>query len=576
MTYRVVTAILTARTAVHIGSGEGNDVTDALVRRDADGQPFIPGTAIAGALRTLLTRLAPRLGEKTCKVLSEENGERRKSCECAVCRLFGDINPSDEEDSTSVASRLLVFNAHPVDASPSILIRDGVGIDRVSGTAAKAGAVKFDLEVLPAEARFELRMELRDTTPEDESLLAAGLVEWEDGRLWLGGRVARGLGAFKLDNLQFKTFGLDTPEQVLAFLKSDKPWQLAQPVDGWLQDRLALINIVLPDEKQQALARGWLLLTGMLQAEGMLLTDNTLAAGASGFDHAPLLARLGDWQKPVLSGAGIRGVLRSHAERLARTLATLQAAGKDDFLRRCPACDPNVRDSDKERRLRLESCDSLLKKAGVTAGAEVGTGSLCLACRLFGSPRSGSRLIVEDAPYQPTGGQPEPVFKMVDFLAIDRFTGGGAEGAKFDALALWRPAFTLRLHLENPEPWELGWLWLVFRDLSEGWLSMGFGGARGFGRVKLTTWTAAFGYLLPEDAPPGLTQLGLASSKRGVYTSVPVTSATEGWSSLIQAWVNDFHEKMHQFQRPEQIRLTEDSYFDRVDQFYQVMKGGGS
>ncbi len=575
MMYRVITAILTARTAVHIGSGEGNDVTDALVRRDAEGQPFISGTAIAGALRTLLTRLAPRLGQESCKALSERKEDRRKSCDCAVCRLFGDINPGDEEGSTSAASRLLVFNAHPADASSRPLIRDGVGIDRVTGTAARAGAVKFDLEVLPAGAKFELRMELRDATQEDELLLAAGLAEWVAGRLWLGGRVARGLGAFKLDNLQFKTFCLDTPEQVLAFLKSDEPWQHAEAVDGWLEKQLSSIEkYPAENSKSQPVARGWLSLAGTLQAESVLLTNDTLASGASGFDHAPLLAQWGDWQKPVLSGAGIRGVLRSHAERLARTLATLQAAGKEDFLRRCPACDPNVRDSDKETKLPLESCDSLLKKAGVAASAEVSADSLCLACRLFGSPRFGSRLIVEDAPYQPTEKQSRPVFKMLDFLAIDRFTGGGAEGAKLDALALWRPTFTLRLHLENSEPWELGWLWFVLRDLSEGWLSVGFGGAKGFGRVKLTSWTATFGYLLPEDAPPGLTQLGLASQKSGVYTTVSVTSATDGWLSLVQEWVNAFHKTMQQFQRPDQIELTEDSYFGRVDQFYRVMKGG--
>ncbi len=574
MTYKVITATLTARTAVHIGSGEGNDLTDALVRRGADGQPFIPGTAIAGVLRALLTRLAPRLGENCCVVLAETSAERNKSCSCAVCRLFGDVNPTDEEGSTSSASRLLVFNARPSGTLPCLLIRDGVGIDRVTGAAARAGAVKFDLEVLPAGATFELRMELRDSGLEDERLLAAGLAEWKAGRLWLGGRVARGLGAFDLHNLQFKTLSLDTPAQILAFLKDDKPWQQAQPVDGWLRERLNSISFAPADGKPEAVARGWLSLAGTLQAEGALLTNDTLAAGASGFDHAPLLVRWGEWKSPVLTGAGLRGVLRSHAERLARTLVTLQATGKEDFLRCCPACDPNVRDNDKERKQPLESCDSLLKKANIPGNDEDIAGSLCLACRLFGSPRLGSRLIVEDAPYQPTEKQSRPVLKILDFLAIDRFTGGGVEGAKFDALALWRPAFVLRLHLENPEPWELGWLWLVLRDLSEGWLTVGFGGAKGFGRVKLTDWTVTFGHLLPEDAPPGLTQLGLATKESGVYTTVTVTSATGGWSSLVQKWVNAFHETVKQFQRPEQIELTEDSYFGRVDELYPVMKGG--
>jgi hypothetical protein len=97
---------------------------------------------------------------------------------------------------------------------------------------------------------------------------------------------------------------------------------------------------------------------------------------------------------------------------------------------------------------------------------------------------------VEDAPYKSTDDQTKPIFKMLDFLAIDRFTGGAADEFKFDALALWRPAFALRIFLDNPTPWELGWLWLVIRDLSEGWLNVGFGSAKGFGRAKFANWDA--------------------------------------------------------------------------------------
>lgn len=583
MAYKVITAILAARTAIHIGSGESNDLTDAMVRRDAEGRPLIPGTAIAGALRALLTRLAPRLKGELCAVLSEKQEDRKKSCNCAVCRLFGDVNPSDAEGCTSAASQLLVFNARPIDAPPYFLIRDGVGVDRVTGTAAKAGAVKFDLEVVPPGATFELRMELRNASQEDEQLLAAGLAEWADGRLWLGGRVARGLGAFELYNLQFKILSLDTPEQVLGFLKDDEPWQQAQTVDGWLKKQLNSISFFSTNDKPETVTHGWFSLTGTLQAEGVLLTNDTLVAGASGFDHAPLLAQWGDWGKPILTGAGLRGVLRSHAERLARTLAIYNTSGKDDFLRRCPACNPNARDNDKNRHLPLESCDSLIKKNQESQHPQQrqetadSTDLLCLACRLFGSPRLGSRLIVEDALYKVTSEQSKPVFKMMDFLAIDRFTGGGVEGEKFDALALWQPAFALRMHLENPKSWELGWLWLVLRDLAEGWLTVGFGGAKGFGRVKLIDWTATFGYLLTEDALPGVKELCLELQKSGLYNTVKISSSLNCWPNLAQKWVDAFRQQVECFLRSKELTLFEDSYFghpERLEQLYPVERGG--
>jgi len=571
MKYQVVTATLAARTAIHIGSGEGSDLTDALVRRDADKQPFIPGTAIAGALRSLLTRLAPRLNAIPCAVLADED-KRKKSCNCDVCHLLGDVNPTDEDGALSEASKLLVFNARPSKKLPLSMIRDGVGIDRTTGVAARADAVKFDLEVLPAGAVFELRMELRDTSQKDKSLLAAGLAEWKAGRFWLGGRVARGLGAFILSNVQFKTLNLDNATQVLAFLGDDRPWEQALKVDGWLEEKLDSIRSYSSAKGQpEAVARGWLSITGTLQAEGPLLTNDPSASGLSGFDHAPLLAYWGNWQQPVLTGAGLRGVIRSHAEKLGRTLATQQYENKDDFLHHCPACDPNVRDDDEKKRLPLESCDSLLKKSHISRDEEV---SLCLACSLFGSTRRGSRLFVEDAPYQATGKQSCPIFKMLDFLAIDRFTGGGADGLKFDALAMWKPAFALRLFLDNPEPWELGWLWLVLRDLIEGWLTVGFGSAKGFGQVKLTDWTATFGYIQPEDAPLGTTQLGLATQKSGIYTTVQIQEGTERWQEIMQGWMNAFHEKVNNFERPDSIRLDEDSYFDNLEELYPLVKGG--
>ncbi len=573
MKYQVITATLTARTAIHIGSGQGNDLTDALVQRDAQGLPFIPGTAIAGSLRSTLTRLAPRLQADPCVILSEDKTDRQKTCNCEVCHLFGNVNPSDDDSIISEASKLLVFNARPSGERPLPMIRDGVGIDRMTGAAARAGAVKFDMEILPAGVTFELRMELRDSNSKDKQLLAAGLAEWEAGRLWLGGRVARGLGAFDLSDIQFKTWSLDEPKEVLAFLNEDRPWLKAQEKGNWLKEMLDSTDISPAGGMPEGVARCWLSLTGTLQADGPLLTNDTTASGASGFDHAPLMAEWGNWQHPVLTGAGLRGVLRSHAERLARTMASIEYGNKEAFLLHCPACDPNARNDDNDKKqLPLESCDSLLKKADYSSDKEA---SVCLACSLFGSTRNGSRLIVEDAPYQPTLEHPKPIFKMLDFLAIDRFTGSGADGLKFDALALWKPAFSLQLFLDNPEQWELGWLWLAIRDMIEGWLTVGFGSSKGFGRVELTDWKATFGYMKPEDASIGLTRPDLVTGKSGVYTTIEIKDATDSWRELVQEWINAFHEEIKK-ERYFKFKRQEDSYFDHdhLKDLYPIIKGG--
>jgi len=582
MSYRVITARLKARTAVHVGSGEGIDITDALIRRDIGGQPVIPGTAIAGALRALLTRLAPRLGAGTCEALKGT----RTSCGCGVCRLFGDVNPSDDPGASSEASRLLVFNAR-LNGKSATLIRDGVGIDRVTGAAARAGAAKFDLEVLPAGVEFDLRLELRDANAEDEQLLAAALAEWQAGRAWLGGRVARGLGAFDLTDIRYGERDLNQPDQLIAFLEADEPWHQAKETSNWLETPIQEARGRLMSEFDPSLpvARRWVSFEGTLQAQGPLLTNDALHAGVSGFDHAPLLIQLGDWSHPVLTGAGLRGVLRSHAERIARTLATLEAQDGDSFKQTCPACDPTARrlkkDTPPEELPSLESCDSLLLyQAGKGGNEAVAPEELCLACWLFGSTRLGSRFLVEDAPY---AGEKPPKLKMLDFLAIDRFTGGGAGKLKFDALALWRPAFKLRLHLDSPEEWELGWLALVLRDLAEGWLSVGYGAAKGFGRVELTDWKVCFGHLGPGDAP-ALNPMPKTENE-GVYTVVKGDSSQpDAWLNLAEGWVEAFYKqvtgKTRQgqqeqpgFRRADKMTLQQDDYFrqvagKRVNEFY--------
>lgn len=134
----------------------------------------------------MLTRLAPRLGGKQCEALQLEKTQTSQKepppCRCAVCQLLGDVHLSDTDTETqATASRVFIFNARlrSVPARGSDIVRDGVGIDRRTGAAARAGQVKLYLELVPANAEFDLRMELRGTTFTDEQLLAIGLAEWQ-------------------------------------------------------------------------------------------------------------------------------------------------------------------------------------------------------------------------------------------------------------------------------------------------------------------------------------------------------------------------------------------------------------
>ena len=263
----------------------------------------------------------------------------------------------------------------------------------------------------------------------------------------------------------------------------------------------------------------------------------------SGFDHAPLLAA-GDRDHPVLPGSGLKGALRSQAERIARTLATQAATDATDFLETCPVCSPVMSRPKPDQPQPQESCDSLLEALGVLKSTDdAGDRHLCLACQLFGSPRRGSRLRVEDASLVGT-----PKYKPRDFLAVDRFTGGGADQFKFDAAVLWTPRFKVVLYLENPLQWELGWLVLALRDFQEGLGTVGFGAAKGFGRVEAEAWRTEFGCLDDGDAHAlGLAGKGTRDPRSLYHLQIVDQGEAQAWKQIADGWVSRFVAQVEAF-----------------------------
>ncbi len=590
MSFRAITGVIELRTALHVGTGNGTETADDLVRRDARGRLLLPGTAIAGALRSIATRLAPRLpGGDLCHSMREK--DPKQACGCLVCKLFGDINPQ-EDDTAGNAARVIVYDA--VLDSAEVQIRDGVGIDRVTGAARKQ--IKFDLEVLPEKTEFKLRIEI-DPKLQDEcalQLLAATLAEWEAGRGAVGGRVSRGLGACVLKNVQLIERDLGQADALMDVLRNGPPWDAKDGKTGWIIEQIRPGPEILAwrGDATDRVARSWALAEFTLAAAGPFLTHDLVQAGRSGFDHAPVLSAYRKPQKnaegkfesrPILPGSSLRGVLRSQAERIARTLATLNAWGEvdkpmatrqADFRAACPACNPLTTRSTDE----VASCNSFIKtlpkKEREQLEQEGAEDKLCLACRLFGSTWNGSRLRVEDAPF--AGKKVE--FKVLDFLAIDRFTGGGRDSAKFDAAVLWKPKFSVRLFLDNPLPWELGWLALTLRDLQDGLTTVGFGAAKGFGQCSIEDPKLTVGVLHDDDFPlPNSRKAAdvaiqaardagqrLLAQKRPfseLYQTVAYAStARTDWLALANGWVKMFNEVIDDHKHAFGSKIS-DSYF---------------
>jgi CRISPR/Cas system CMR subunit Cmr4 (Cas7 group RAMP superfamily) len=328
----------------------------------------------------------------------------------AVTLLGG--SPQDDEGTQS----LLLIDDALADIS-AVELRDGVKIEISTGTAAEGA--KFDIELLPAGTVFGLYFELlipAGRSDELRRLLGLALHGLEEGEIVLGARKRRGFGRCRVASWTVDRYKLTEPEGLIA-------WLQRAPSPQREQDSSVEALQVNLDELQDA--RHDFQIEATFQLDGSVLVRSGFGEADTGPDTVHLHSAQADGRTmPVLPGSSLAGVLRHRALRIANTLRP-------------------------------------------------GRGSAVIN-RMFGSDEKGilttSRLTVQESIV--IGGD-----SLVQTrVKIDRFTGGAYETALFEEQPLFgrdRTAITLELALRNPEPFEIGLLLLLLKDLWTGDLPVG-------------------------------------------------------------------------------------------------------
>ncbi len=206
----------------------------------------------------------------------------------------------------------------------------------------------------------------------------------------------------------------------------------------------------------QAIVKGSLVPDGpVLVVDGREPTDPT----------APSLAFVRTRRKGgdtvYLPGSSLKGVLRSHAERLLATELGPEAAENPfDFTSAARSLAHVARDNgDTPEVYRLS----------------------CAADRLYGSTEVAGRFRVADAlPPEGLEVQTETRFGV----AIDRAKQAVLHGP-FDQEAVTSGSFELTATLENFELWMMSLVLQTLRDLAMGLVRVGHATSRGFGALKL-------------------------------------------------------------------------------------------
>jgi CRISPR/Cas system CSM-associated protein Csm3 (group 7 of RAMP superfamily) len=168
-----------ARTGLHIGAGPGR--VGRAVLRDGQGRPYLPGGALRGAVRGIVTGLLAAVDDRE-KGLWLAPDDAPPEVVCPARRLFG---------GPGLPARVRIGDALAV-GTPRIERREGLAHDPATGTARTDGG--FGFEVIGAGTRFAFELFADDLDDAHLGLLLLGFDQLDAGFASVGGLVARGLG----------------------------------------------------------------------------------------------------------------------------------------------------------------------------------------------------------------------------------------------------------------------------------------------------------------------------------------------------------------------------------------------
>lgn len=281
--------VLKQKSPLRLSDGDGEE-TDSDIRLDSRGLPYIPGTSLAGVLRSFL---------------EEEKAKR----------IFGDIDiPESVWTNTNVAmsSRVIVSDAVMAPETEKshavILNRDGVGLDDW-GQAIKGA--KYDFQAIETDRPYYAVLEWTgDDAEEDEEIneiIEPLLRSLKNGGVSLGARTTRGYGEMAMD-IRKKVFTF--PEQVeewLSYYPLTERFDAEETVEA-LNDADTPFSAMYHNIRIEFVMHdSFNIRVNTARAER--LEDGTVP------DSIPLMDSKG---RPVIPGTAWAGAFRHHMHRILR------------------------------------------------------------------------------------------------------------------------------------------------------------------------------------------------------------------------------------------------------------------
>ena len=371
--------VIEAKTPLAVGSGEKDIITDALVATDVNGLPYIPGTAIAGVVRSMLKQ------EKvdTDEFFGFQNGNQGEGSQI----IFTEAKILNSKGEVVDGLNLKAFEDSLLEHYEALPIRQHARINE-KGVTVKAG--KFDEQVVFAGTRFCFELEMV-SDGKNYADFEKVLNQFQSQTFRIGSGTRCGFGEVKV--IDILTANLNLKDDLQSYLDKSSNLQESAKWNGWKQETVSSTGI-----------ENWTEYKLILQPEDFFLFGSGF--GDDEADMTPVKAKKVDWS----SGTG---VLKENLVLIPATSVKGALSHRVAFywnkINEFYAGDPR---------------------------ASVGNENPAVQA-LFGYENQKDKvqrrgnLIFSDMIIEPMQD------KILNHVAIDRFTGGAIDGALFSEKTTW-------------------------------------------------------------------------------------------------------------------------------------------
>lgn len=215
-TYRFLARfVIEAITPLAVKSGDNNMLTDSLVALDVNGLPYIPGTSIAGVIRHAIgnDKAKDFFGKHESEKAEDRHGSDIIFTECRMVGKDGTVIDGMAFD--------VLLNDDFYSHFRKLPIRQHVRINH-RGVASDSG--KFDEQVVFKGTRFCFEFEILSQGEKGQDIFNSIIGILRDDTLRIGSSTRRGLGEIKIYSLQTAVLNLNNKLDLQAYL--DKPSSL--------------------------------------------------------------------------------------------------------------------------------------------------------------------------------------------------------------------------------------------------------------------------------------------------------------------------------------------------------------